>query len=676
MSTNPRYLTKSRFKIGMNCPTQLYYTNKKDVYADSNLDDNFLMALAEGGFQVGELAKFLFSDDPVNEKITIEDLAYDISLQKTKQLLEKGGKVVIAEAAFQFKDFLIRTDIIVKEGNEIHLYEVKAKSWDQETNFWTKRGEPKLQSAWLDYLQDVAFQKYVLLKSMPGCSVKAHLILADKDAINEFEGLNQQFKIRREDGLKTKVEVKNGLSKKDLGTIPLAIIPVDDECKWIWENTNEVFNGTELSFENLIYAMADAYKSDIRVWSDIGKKCKSCQFQVEDETPTMKSGFNECWINAGLKEVDLKKPLIFELWGGLAGGKSYADKWLPEKKYFLSEITEEDVQPKNQKANQNPGLSPTERRVLQIEKSKSNDWTPYLDMEGLRSAMEDLEAPFHFIDFETTMVALPFHRGRKPYEAIAFQYSYHVMDTDGTIRHESEYLSLENTFPNYDFVRALKKDLDGKEGTIFRYHNHENTYLCLIYDQLMREDEKKVPDKEQLMQFIQHITHNKDKNWKGMYDMEDLYKWVLSYYYSPFAKGSNSIKQILPAVINDCGFIKEKYSRPIYGTNEIPSKNFKNHIWINSKSKFDPYKTLPPVIEGFENEELDKIEEMVTGMQDVNNGGAAMTAYSFLQFSDVPSAEKEKIRKSLLRYCELDTMAMVMIWEYWRKECGFATIGF
>ena len=154
---------------------------------------------------MGELAKFLFCDDPVTEQITIEDLSYDKSLKKTKELINKEGKVVIAEAAFQYEDFFIRVDVIVKEGNEIHLYEVKAKSWDNEKSFWTKRGEPKVQSSWLEYLQDVAFQKYVLQNSMPGYSIKAHLVLADKDSISEYEGLNQQFKIQRIDGQKTKV---------------------------------------------------------------------------------------------------------------------------------------------------------------------------------------------------------------------------------------------------------------------------------------------------------------------------------------------------------------------------------------------------------------------------------------------------------------------------------------
>jgi hypothetical protein len=57
-------------------------------------------------------------------------------------------------------------------------------------------------------------------------------------------------------------------------------------------------------------------------------------------------------------------------------------------------------------------------------------------------------------------------------------------------------------------------------------------------------------------------------------------------------------------------------------------------------------------------------------MEEIAEGGAAMMAYAWLQFTDVPPAQKEQIRKALLRYCELDTMAMVMIWEFWGKETG------
>ena len=64
-----RYLTKSRFKIGCECPTKLFYTAKKE-YANNNLDNEFLQALAEGGYQVGELAKLDLMDG-INIKIKL-----------------------------------------------------------------------------------------------------------------------------------------------------------------------------------------------------------------------------------------------------------------------------------------------------------------------------------------------------------------------------------------------------------------------------------------------------------------------------------------------------------------------------------------------------------------------------------------------------------------------------
>lgn len=43
-----RVLTKSRFKLGLECPNKLYYTSKKE-YANKKQEDPFLLALAEGG---------------------------------------------------------------------------------------------------------------------------------------------------------------------------------------------------------------------------------------------------------------------------------------------------------------------------------------------------------------------------------------------------------------------------------------------------------------------------------------------------------------------------------------------------------------------------------------------------------------------------------------------------
>ena len=43
-----------------------------------------------------------------------------------------------------------------------------------------------------------------------------------------------------------------------------------------------------------------------------------------------------------------------------------------------------------------------------------------------------------------------------------------------------------------------------------------------------------------------------------------------------------------------------------------------------------------------------------------------MMAYARLQFEDMTDEERNEIRNGLLRYCELDTLAMVMVYEGWK----------
>jgi hypothetical protein len=75
----------------------------------------------------------------------------------------------------------------------------------------------------------------------------------------------------------------------------------------------------------------------------------------------------------------------------------------------------------------------------------------------------------------------------------------------------------------------------------------------------------------------------------------------------------------------------------------------------------NPYNLLHPVFENWSNDELD---ELLSDVEDLNNGGAALTAYGFLQYTDMSQQERDKITEALLRYCELDTLAMVMLWEH------------
>ena len=102
-----RYLTKSRYKLGLECPTKLFYTNKPKEYANVKIDDPFLMALADGGFQVEALARLEYPDGVL---IEAENYEYQKAIDQTDQLLQEEN-CVIFEAAFAFENLFIRTDI-------------------------------------------------------------------------------------------------------------------------------------------------------------------------------------------------------------------------------------------------------------------------------------------------------------------------------------------------------------------------------------------------------------------------------------------------------------------------------------------------------------------------------------------------------------------------------------
>ena len=209
------------------------------------------------------------------------------------------------------------------------------------------------------------------------------------------------------------------------------------------------------------------------------------------------------------------------------------------------------------------------------------------------------------------------------------------------------------------------------EGTIFKYSTHENTILNAIRDQLKSSN---YPFKNELVSFIESISHPKDKHpdpWEvptrlsgnGTRDMVDLCAVIKKYYYNPHTKGSNSIKQVLPAVLKSSKFIQSKYSKSIEKI-RITSKNFSpDHIWLqyHNDEIINPYDLLPPL---YENMTQEQINDTLSELENINDGGAALTAYGKIQYTDMTKQEREEISKSLKRYCELDTLAMVMIYEH------------
>ena len=571
--------------------------------------------------------------------------------------------MVIYEAAFYIDDLFIRTDVLVKKGTHIKLIEVKAKSLDPSENYNFVGKSKKIVSSWKPYLFDLAFQTYVTQRCLPSYTITPYLCLVDKTKSATVDGLNQFFRVKKDPNNRTGVTVK----VDDISQLGENILHQEN----LSEVVLKIHNGDYTYYDNLNFHEAVKLLSEIRMqnyypnWPAQFSACKKCEFKKDDSKKgkIKQSGFEHCFkTQYQWTDQDFKKSTIFNVWD------LKDPKLMEQGKLFKSQLTPEDIKYKEAAGK----LSRTERQWLQIEKERNNDFTEFVDIEGLKAEMDTWVYPLHFIDFETSTVPLPFHTGRKPYEQIAFQFSHHIYYEDGRIEHANQYInSTAGEFPNFEFVEYLQQALSEDEGTIFKFATHENTILNAIRTQLKASD---APNKESLISFIESISHPTENNpdrWivplrkqnQGTRDMVDLCKVVVNYYYNPLTLGSNSIKKVLPAVLESSQFVQEKYSKPIEKI-AVSSKNLPDdHIWLTKQENkiISPYKTLPPVHKNISQEE---IEARLSNIDNIDDGGAALTAYGKIQYTDMTEKERVDITDALKRYCELDTLAMVMIYEH------------
>ncbi|NOT65709.1 MAG: DUF2779 domain-containing protein [Methylotenera sp.] len=645
-----RYLTKSRFKLAIECPTKLYYSGKPDEYRDAMSEDAFMAMLAEGGYQVGELAKARY---PLG--IEVAGFNHQKVAQQTQEYLQQD-QVVLFEPAIMVGSYFVRIDILVKNGNHFELIEVKAKSYDSmNPDIESKRGG--ISSSMLPYIQDVAFQKWVLQQAYPTAEISTYLMMLDKAKTTDVNGVNQIFKING----RSNIEVHNPkhVDLQQLAGTLLNKVSVDQYVEQVISNPI-VFSGGEDFIQNIAPTFATAYQSNQRIAPAIGAQCGGCQYKTSFDDQ-LKSGFHECWQQAlGWKPEDFDGGTVLDIWNFRK-----KQQLIDQGVHKISQVQRDNLGEFDDEAGVE-GLNRMQRQWLQINgiPSEMNRGSYYFDQALGQVEMSKWHYPYHLIDFETSAVALPFHAGMRPYEAVAFQFSHHVMESDGSVRHAGEFLCVEpGVFPNYAFARALKAELDQDCGTVFMWSHHENTILSAIVEQLAH-DKNPPKDAEDLIKFLKTLIKG------GERVMFDLCTFAEKAFFYPDTKGSNSIKKVLPAMLKVSQKLISTYSQPIYGKpNGIVSLNFASadgFTWLSKEadgSVLDPYaklkihaSTLLP-------------DNVATDSSVIADGGAAATAYARLQFESLDGETRSRIKASLLRYCELDTFAMVMIVQGWQADC-------
>ena len=211
---------------------------------------------------------------------------------------------------------------------------------------------------------------------------------------------------------------------------------------------------------------------------------------------------------------------------------------------------------------------------------------PLTDRPAIRKELEGLEYPLYFLDFETYATAIPLYAGYKPYQQVVFQYSLHVMDEGGKLKHHELLLTGEED-PGPQLAADLLEKV-GDEGSIIVWNKGfemgKNKEMAERYpscrEGLLRANER-------------------------VYDLMEIFSKGL--YVDSGFKGSASLKAVLPV------FVPE----------------FKN-----------AYEDLT-----------------------ISGGTQALLTWGDILNGNIPAELVPQVEIDLLAYCELDTLAMVRIWE-------------
>jgi Domain of unknown function(DUF2779) len=618
------YLSKSDFKVARTCATKLYY--KKLDYLSTRDDDDYLLFLADGGYMVEAIARLCH---PEGIEIGF-DKGPEASAEETTRALEANETVTLFEATLISNRRLARVDILKKRGNIFELIEVKSKSVNTANPGNPFRGlRGNIATEWCPYLEDVAFQFSVLRDLFPAAHIMPFLCLADKAKTTRIHSLFSKFELTQTAPAITRFRRPKVSYSGDSAELRrdhfLAQINVTDEVRELLpevERTSAVF-------------LATLQETVTKILTPINVDCRICEYRLSStdkaiSTPATKDGFRECWGNLADETPHILD--YYHVSSIRSGGESLANSLIARRRVRMSDIEEADLV----RTDGTPGSINFRQR---IQREFSLAGREFLDTE-LVQRLQGLRYPLHFIDFETSRVAVPYHAGMRPYEQVAFQWSCHTIRERGAPLEHAEWINVVDAFPNFEFAESLMRYL-GEEGSFLTWSHHENSVLNDIRHQMQRY----IYSNPQLERWLDIVPKHDDNGSTSMVDMCELAKVG---YFHPEMKGKLSLKYVLPAV---WGSNDALHSLPEF------RKYYRRGADGAILSPYDTLQALP-----FGNPEEDEETDQV-----VREGIGAMRAYQEMLYGlrRNDDATKDQWRRLLLQYCELDTAAMVMVWTHW-----------
>ena len=619
------YFTKHLFKTGLKCLTKLYY--KSQDYPEDQESQPFIEHAIYNKKLLKSLARSIYSDGQFVRGNSIDEAAV-----LTRDLLSEEN-IILFDAVFAYQQMMAKLPIVIKRGRQLTAIHVQTKAFSSRKHrLWNHKGE--IHSRWKRYLLDFSYQLFLLKQQYPDFSVLPLLILPDKSGYAQTNGLPAMLKPFDRYHVASKVPASNQqlLVKLDVSK------PISE----IHHSTDFAEKNLPSStFEESLQYLRNIYLQQKKVEPELGNKCKNCEFRISDRQKKEfgNSGFDECWEDQK-QTANGQARHVFNLIG------PGTQKLVEEAVFYQQNVDDSNLPSVGEIVQRNGKISEKMRQSLQVHQSKGTEVPAEIMRPPLCKELRRWRYPLHFLDFEAGNYAVPIRRGRPPYHLIVFQFSCHTLHQDGSWKHHQWIDDFSSEYPNYELVRRLMKVPNINDGTIVQYSNFERNALKIIRRELQEEAEV-IPDSKWLIQWIEEIIQRNDSSHSQPPYVADMSRQVRHFYYNKEMGSSLSIKDVLQSVMNQSAYLKEKYSQP------YSSSNFDDIIWWQSENgkAQSPYDILQK-----------------SGNSTVGRGTEAMVLYGKLIADNMTKKEQDARRASLLRYCELDTLAMLMIYQHWKHK--------
>lgn len=532
------------------------------------------------------------------------------------------------EKTLQAGRFSARLDGFEQFADRIVLTEIKAKSVDgASTEQFFKKRTREVNGDWLEYMLDITFQVMVAEACFPGVTVMPQICVVNKNTPCSL------------DAIYANIDLLEDSDDRDR-SLPRAVY-TGDKAALRADHFLEFINVRECV--DILMPEVRAKAAELLDFLD-GKRpditprlglspCKNCEYRDADP---VRNGFADCWGTTparGANVIDM-----YRAGNGSNELKGEVARRIAARDLLLVDFPDDLL-------SGGSSYGPTRRN-----QKKAAVTGKHVVGQGLRDELAKLEYPLHFIDFEASRIPVPYLPGMKPYEVVAFQFSCHTLEspTSTNLVHR-EWLNLRNVYPNEEFLRELRAAI-GDRGTVLTWSGYELTTLRHVRRQLRERGLLSSDLAGWLSGLVGPVPVEGEEDKVVGRRVVDLLKISQAHYAHPLMRGSHSIKKVLDAVWSDAPHL---WSDPWF------AEYFKK---ASDGAVLDPYATLAAAPMDVDLGDTDETDDSA-----VTDGVGAMRAYQDMLYGQHKNdiALRDKMRDSLLRYCGLDTAAMVIIWKHW-----------